>query len=509
MKTINKLIIAGLIILLVSACSDKFLSVVPQDVLTNANFPSNEADAKAALNGVYNVCQSQYTFGGQVIPACLEWDMTGDLYEQDQNQPRVDLAMLNLPADNTYTTGMYQTLYQGIGQANFVIDAVGAMKAIDPTAQSVIIGQAKFLRALYYYTLVNYFGGVSLVLKELDATSNLDVPRSSKDSCWAQIEGDLKDAASVLPPTWSGADAGRATQGAALALLVKTYLWQQKWDSAVSVSEQIINSKVYGLLPKFRDVFEADNGNNKEIVFSTQFSAAQNGIEGMNEDVRTAPRGSSSEYVGRDAWSNFVPEKEWVNAFEKDVQGKIIDQRYWGVIIGPGEAHQEIPGFVMPTDVPNQGTKTGYIITKWWQAASATNVGVDFPVIRYAEVLLNYAEALNEVGRSQDAMKAVNEVRERAGLADKSLNLSKADVLSAIFYEARMGFIYEFYGAFSMLNRRGMFKDFIKTHRADFSQIDYDGKSWLQQSPILLPIPIAAWNVNKALVQNPGYPAFK
>ena len=124
-------------------------------------------------------------------------------------------------------------------------------------------------------------------------------------------------------------------------------------------------------------------------------------------------------------------------------------------------------------------------------------------------MLLNYAEALNEVGRSAEAMEQVNKIRKRAGLSPKALNLPKEKVLDAILHEARMGFIWEPYGAFSTLNRRGRFLDFIKKHNVEYPKMNVENKPWLQTNPIRLPIPLAAWNNNKALVQNPGYPPFK
>src|SRR5690606_33854850 len=118
---------------------------------------------------------------------------------------------------------------------------------------------------------------------------------------------------------------------------------------------------------------------------------------------------------------------------------------------------------------------------------------------------LNYAEALNEVNRGSDAMTEVNRIRERAGLNPKSLSLSKEDVLDAIFYERRMEFLWESAGAFSDLNRRDRFLDFIKDNRPNYEDLDIENKPWLQTKPIRLPIPREAWERNRALEQNPGY----
>ncbi|KAA2242675.1 RagB/SusD family nutrient uptake outer membrane protein [Chitinophaga agrisoli] len=498
-----------LLLIAMASCTSDFLTVTPKDVLTDANFFVTAADAESALIGAYGQLQEESTFGNVVDAANLDWTMSGDLYEQDQNTPRVELEMLSLPANNLYIEQMYTGLYRGVARANFVISRTGKMTGIDAAEQALIVAQAKFLRAIYYYKLVTYFGGVSLVVDELNASSKLDIPRSPAADVWKLIISDLQEAAGVLPVNWSNAnDLGRATKGVALAYLAKCYLWQENWAEAVKASETIISSNAYELLPDFRSVFLETNENNREMVFSTQYASVSNGIEGNQLDVRSAPRGAAPEFIGRGANSNFVPQTAWIDAFEKGLDGKIKDQRYWGVIIGPGEHHQEMTDFVMPLTFPNSYTKTGYIVTKYWQKASVVASGLNAPIVRYAEVLLNYAEALNETNRSQEAMEQVNKIRARAGLDPKPLQLSKAATLDAIFYERRMEFVWEPAGAFSDLNRRNRFMDFIKANRADYNKIDVGSKPWLNQRPILLPIPLGAWNVNKSLTQNPGYPAF-
>lgn len=504
MKTIIKYITAIICVSIVSSCGDEFLTLTPKDQLTDLNFFQTESDAQQALTGVYGQLQPNETYGVSIDAADFEWAMSGDLYEMDGSAARIEIHTLALPASNTKIRDMYQQTYTGVSRANFTISRVSQMEELDADVKEKILAQAKFLRAIYYYRLVNYFGGVPLVLEELDASSEMEIPRATAEEVWAQIETDLTEAISVLPETWEGDDFGRATKGAAQGFLAKAYLWQEKWADVVRVSEEMINSGHYGLVENFRDIFKEENEANEEIVFATQFRGGNDG-EGSNIVYRTAPRGAPSEFTGSGAWSNFVPQGHWVNAFEKDGSGQIIDERYWDVIIGPGEPHQDMPDFVMPTSVPDGWSKTGYITTKYWQKATIGMSGVNAPVLRYAEVLLNYAEALNEVGRSAEAMAQVNLIRQRAELEAKSTALGKDAVLDAIFYERRMEFIWESAGAFSDLNRRGRFIDFIRENRPNFAELNVDSKPWLQTQPILLPIPREAWERNKALEQNPGY----
>ncbi len=486
------------------SCGDDFLTLTPKDLLTDVTFFLTESDAQAALAGVYSVLQREETFSNIRDAADIEWAISGDLYEMDGAVARIELHSLSLPPSNTHIRNAYQGAYQGIGRANVVIGRVGEMKNIDERVKSLILAQAKFLRGLFYYRLVNYFGGVPLITEELNASSNLAIPRASAEEIWQQIETDLKEAAAVLPVAWTGNDIGRAIKTSALGYLVKACLWQQKWNDAVKYSEEIITTGAHDLLPRFRDVFRETNENNKEILFSTQFRPSPDN-EGNSLVIRSAPRGAPSQYTGAGAFSNFVPQKHWVNAFEKDQNGRIKDNRYWDVIIGPGEPHQDMTGFVMPVNVPTGWSRSGYILTKYWQAPVVANAGVNPPLLRFAEALLNYAEALNEVGRSGEAMQLVNRIRTRAGLDPKSLSGAKDQVLDAIYYERRMEFIWEPAGAFSDLNRRGRFIPFIRANRPDFNTLEIDKKPWLSTTPIRFPIPKEAWDKNKALEQNPYY----
>lgn len=504
-KSSIKYVACFFLIATVASCGKDFLTLAPADLLTEETFFITESDAQNSLNGVYAALQSEQSFDNVRDAADIEWQMSGDLYGMDGNLDRVTIASLILPPSNTIIRDVYQSAYQGIGRANITIERVSAMKDLDAGVKSLIIGQAKFLRGLFYYRLVNYFGGVPLVLTELNASSKLEIPRSSAEEVWKQVESDFKDAAANLPAVWSSpSDVGRATKLAALGFLVKANLWQQKWSEAVKNSEDINSANVNDLLPNYRDVFRETNENNKEILFSTQYRAGTDG-EGNNLSTRSAPRGAPSQFTGGTAWSNFVPQIHWVAASEKDQNGRIKDQRYWSTIIGPGEAHQDMPDFVMPIKVPAGWSKTGYIVTKYWQKANLNAQGVNPPILRYAEVLLNYAEALNEVGRSEEAMGLVNRIRIRAGLDSKPLDLAKDKVLDAIYNERRMEFIWEPGGAFSDLNRRGRFIDFIKANRPDFESLNTASKPWLQNNPIRLPIPREAWDNNKSLIQNPGY----
>lgn len=507
MKKLLKNILIGLaLIITMSFCSEDYLTLEPQDTLTDVNFFKTEGDAQAALFGVYSVLTLQNTWGNVHNAAYIEWAMTGDMYEMDRSQARIELHSLRLPASNAHLREIYQGAYQGIARANTVLEKIPEMEALDADTKNLIVAQAQFLRGMFYYNLAQYFGGVPLILEPLDASSDFNILRASREETWQQIIDDFTQAAEVLPLQWEGEDVGRATKTAAWAFLVKSYLWQENWDEVIRYSEFIIDSQQHGLLPNYRDVFREENDNNKEILFSTQFSGIIPGRSNILA-VRSAPRGAPGEFVGGSAWSNYVPNTQWVEDFERDADGNIIDQRYHDTVIGPGEKHQDVD-YILPEEPASSMTMTGYILTKYWFGLSEFIGGSNAPNVRLPEILLAYAEALNEVGRQSEAMEQVNMIRERAQLDPKPLTLSHDEVLDAIFHEYRFEFMWEPTGGFSSLNRRNRFLGFLEENNPLYESLDVENKPWLHTQPILLPIPSAAFENNKALVQNPHYPEF-
>ena len=485
-----------------SSCGNDFLTLTPKDTVTESGFFITEEDANSALAGVYATLQDEAAFANVRNAADIEWAMTGDLYEMDRSANRIELHSLRLPANNTILRDVYSRAYIGISRANVVLERIPQMD-IDQAVKDLILGQALFIRGLYYYNLVHFFGGVPLVTTELIASDDLQIPRATADEIWDQVEKDFLAAADMLPEAWANdADLGRATRTAAWGFLVKAYLWREKWDDAITYSERIINTGRHALIQTgFRDIFREENENNEEILFSTQFST-QTG-EQNNLVARTAPRGAPSIYTGPSAWSNFVPNHQLVDAFEVNKDNSIRDERY-NVIMGPGEIHPE-NGYQLPEVPPAGMTRTGYIVTKYWYMPPVQGSGINAPILRYSEVLLNYAEALNEKGQSQKAMELVNQIRLRAKLDAKPVTLSKSQVLDAIFDERRLEFIWEPTGSFNDLNRSGRFLYFIKKNRPDYGELEVDKKPWLHTTPILFPIPTDAWTKNKALEQNPHY----
>lgn len=178
--------------------------------------------------GAYGALQKEEAFTNVRDAADIEWAISGDMYEMDGSANRIELHSLAFPSTNTILRDMYTAAYLGISRANVVIAKVSAMADGDALAKKQIIGQAKFLRALFYYRLVTYFGGVPLIITPLDASSELQIPRASAAEVWTQIDRDLEEAKVDLPVRWTGNQVGKITSGACKALLGKSFLWQKK-----------------------------------------------------------------------------------------------------------------------------------------------------------------------------------------------------------------------------------------------------------------------------------------
>jgi len=506
-KVIKILLTATVIIATTVACGDEFLELDPVDQVTEAGFFRTEGDADAALASAYDMLQKYGGFENEFLTK-LEWLPVGDM-QMEESPADQALESLEWDVDNGRFSGVWSRHYTGIARANTVIQRIDGVDATDE-AKTLISAQAKFLRALFYFSLARTFGDVPLILEEPTADTDFNVTRAPLSDVWAQVESDLQDAVAGLPVEWDDANKGRASRTSALALLAKVHLYQEDWEQAVQFSEQLINLNVHGLTENYRDAFRKENEHNEEDVFSVQYRDTNAGGWGEGRDghflgSRSAPRGIGTDLAPFGGWSNWVPTEQWVDAFETNDEGEIIDSRYDGMVLGPGETHPEVE-FTMP-DTLNAGfTSTGYVLTKFWFGPNPNNSiysGQNIPVIRYAEVLLNYAEALNEVGRGNDAIDALNIIRARADLEPLSYGMTQDEILDAVFHERRIEMFWE-QSFFSDLNRRGRYMDFIRENRPDYDELPTDAP-YLQQSPIRFPIPLNELDNNPNMTQNEGY----
>ncbi|MBN8820797.1 MULTISPECIES: RagB/SusD family nutrient uptake outer membrane protein [unclassified Spirosoma] len=481
--------ILALLLLLATGCREDFINLNPINAGSTDQFYKSANDMTNAINAVYAVLQSNgiansyYDFGD--LP-------TDDAYASSNAcvAGHCDFDNLAVLPSGSVASGIltsrWTDAYKGIYRANIVLNRITSVQ-MDETRKGRIIGEAKFLRAFYYFTLVQTFGDVPLVTKELASPSDATTfGREPVAKVYAQIQQDLTEAASALPATYATADAGRATSGAANGLLGRVLLFQGKFSEALPLLKAVIDSKAYQLLPTYEDVFSPTKGNNAEILFSIQYVRGGVG-EGNLLTYQFAPEnsGNSVQIGGGNGSSRPTPDIE--GAFEAGDLRKAIT-------ISPGYT----------TD---QGVKVDASwIRKFYDAGLVARGegSVDYPILRYSDVLLMYAECLNETGNSNDGLTYLNTVRRRAGIPAK-IGLSQTELRIAIEQERRVELAFE-----------GLrFFDLIRTNRAIpvlnayFSKykIQYQGVTLqFQEYQKVFPIPQDQIDVNPSkITQNRGY----
>ena len=310
----------------------------------------------------------------------------------------------NITPSNAAVEALWKRYYDGIFKCNVVTDGLPESNtAVSADVRQQVLGQARFLRAYYYFQLTTIYGRIPLRVK-VETPEELQSPARDQADIYAQIEADCQAAATALPAAWTGADLGRATKGAALALLAKTYLYEKKWALAASTAQQV-TALGYTLLPVFADNFRAATKNNAESIFSVQHTSNLSPSQGNNLNQWFAPR-------QQNGYGFFYPTKSLVNNFEQTSAG-VVDPR---LDYSVGRAGQSF--FGVPFDTT--WSTTGYLSKKHLQPLSevpTTTKGdgnLNYQAIRYGEVLLIEAEASNEAGNSAAALVALNKVRKRA-----------------------------------------------------------------------------------------------
>lgn len=403
--------------LIFTGCED-FLDKNLQGELTQDLFPTTESDALLATNAVYSTLREwHYHSGGYPI-----LDVMSDDAHKGSN-PNDQLPTLG-PYDNFQMTttqdGLdrwWNTLYEGIKLANVVIDLVPEI-TMDEQLQNRYLAEAKFLRGLYYFDLVRAWGGVPKVIS-IDPPLKLE--RSTSEEIYELIESDLLFAIGILPEKseQESSDIGRATKGAAKALLSKVYLFQNDFSNAKEYAIQVINSEEYALEARYEDANSKNGENGVESVFEIGAMEISGGEGPGNQYANTqGVRGTPNR-----GWGFNRPSIDLRNAFETGDPrldatiielGEVLD----GVeILGDGTTLDEVTdeeGNVIEIESYNQkvwipGTTT---ITQW---------GHNRRIIRYADVLLIAAETLNELGKPDSALIFLNQVRNRAREGNSSI----------------------------------------------------------------------------------------
>ena len=500
MKTNKFYISLVLILLMVASCTKDVLEVSSTTKISAETFWKTESDAILAIDGVYNSLQD---YASNV----LYLDVVAD--NAYGNYPWEGFKAI---ADGTHDVwgpwaigGFWRQLFRGIGRANVVIDNIDGVD-MDEALKTRIKGEATFLRAYFYFTLTDMYGGVPLIL-ESPKLEHGQLPRDTKEVVVAQILKDLDAAAGMLPDTQS--DVGRVTKGAAVALKARVLLYNEKWSEAAQAANQVMGMG-YSLNSSYRDIFMEENENNQEVIFDAQYISPD---QGNFYELYIGAIGTGQ------GWSSIVPLPELVDdyhmtdgkstgdspLYDANNPYKNRDPRLKQSIFVPGTVANGVP-------FENLTTYTGYAFKKYTPFDETTIVaatpyptttGLNVILLRYADILLMYAEAQNEAsGPDASVYAALNEIRSRpsVNMPDIPTGLSQSEMREVIRHERRIELAME-----------GL--RYSDVRRWKIAEQVMDGindpggtRSFNPARDYLWPIPGAEFDIEGTqLEQNPGY----
>jgi starch-binding outer membrane protein, SusD/RagB family len=490
------------------SCSDK-LDLQPVGSLAAGNFYKTEADAIASVSACYNTL---LRIGGQGNGTDTGWQPIGDLWSSDV-EPHADIVdyaqiqqYILIPNNQTVRT-QWRIGYAGIYLANLALQKIPDIQ-MDETLKTRLLAEAKFVRAWWYFRLVNQFGNIPLVLEPL-ATDQLYVAQSTKQNIYNQIEKDLLEAAAVLPVKYTGANIGRVTKGAAEIYLAELYMWQKKWAEAKTKLDGI-HTMGYGLVDNYLDLFIGKADNSKEGIWEIQYTANTGLNIGNRNTVLFAP--NAEGYVPNGGWGWTRPTPDIVAEFEVSPKE---DPRLSFSIFRKGDVF-EGKVFVDKVNGTGLGHRKFTISAAMGSETSGQfQTGANLILYRYADALLMTAEVLNELGNQDLAVDYINMVRARPSVDMPPLTKgkSKAEVFEAIRHERRVELCFESKTGFD-LRRWGIAESFLKSPNRWQNNTtinpQYGGNFFKFTSPKdeLLPIPQLEIDMAQGtLVQNPGHSA--
>jgi hypothetical protein len=509
-KFLKHFIILVTLCVSLTQCKKSLLTIDPTIPISSVdNYYQNEAEAVLAVNATYTPLSAIYNGAA--------WHL-GDIMSDDADLggggggdgiETAELDNFSMNSFNPIINLMWAQCYFGILRANLVLDRVPQVPVMSEPVRKRSLGEGRFLRALYYYHLVRLFGDVPLYTNVITAVEASNIARSPKQQVYDQIIADLKEAEILLPvknPYTSNnitfPNEGRATAGAAKGLLASVYLTLgDKVNAAIKSKEVIDNKALYGydLWADYADNFKLENENGKESLFEVQYRSGGGTFQdfGAGSKMNTffGPRAQNVVQTSGYGWN--VPTKDFVDQYERTgtTYSTITDKRRNRTTWIPGDSYGT---YTQPVQLV--GSPYGFNVKKYFipidnttgddgQWRSALNV----PIMRYAEVLLIYAEAAGPAMGKPYA----DQVRTRAGLAVLPGNLSETQWLAAMYKERRMELGFEMHRWYDLLRHPDP-NYFITVMTAA-------GKTNIKQKHRYMPIPQAERDKNTNLTQNDGY----
>jgi hypothetical protein len=468
------------------SCENHFLDEEAKDFLSPSNFYQSEADATAALMATYANLRGTYNQNMYFL-ADLPSEQTNP--GTGNNIDRTNIDNFQFEPTNTITTNTWNESYVTINRANAVIGRVPGITMAEDR-KNAIIGEARFLRALSYFHLVRLFGAVPIRLQETTSLTGLDIARSPVEDVYGLIISDLKEAETTLPDQQTGLNLGRASKGAASTLLAYVYLTKKDWTNAAAKAREVIDKAStygYSLFANFADLWKISNENKHEHIFMCQYQSGPEGLGSQYNHFFTS-RQANAILVGGSGYAIHLVENAFWKSFDStdtrrdaSILSSFTDPKTQKLITYPSTLLSELSIF------------------KYYDPASfaRNNNNNNYPILRFADVLLIHAEALNEgAGPSAQAYESINKIRRRAKLADLKTGLTQQQFREAVLQERSWEFAFE--------SRR--FFDLIRSETL-IPVMTAAGKRPLPKN-LLYPIPQREIDINNKIEQadqNPGY----
>jgi hypothetical protein len=420
-------------LILFTAC-DSLLDVDPSDRYSTKTFWKTEEHAKAGLTGCYRALhpwRAVHFYEFDMITAnAMPYNEANGTQAIGKGEHLSITPLIDLLWDNCYA---------GIGRTNTFLDNIDGV-TMDDNLRSRMTGEAKFLRAFFYFNLVDKYGGVPLITDTPNSEKHATLPRSAKEDVVEQILKDLTEASSVLPNAYTGSDLGRATKGAALALKARVLLYNERWSEAAETAKAVMDLDVYSLFDDYRYFSSEANKHNVEVIFDVESSLPDFQTTNDQDIFRLNRPAPLKELVdqyqmkdGKSIWESplYDPEKPYENRDPRlHYTITVIGYPYNGKLITKQD--------VMTTGF---GSKKYTTYRDDVEIPLVERSAFNAILIRYAEVLLTYAEARNEAaGPDASVYDAINQIRGRKGveMPDVQTGLTKEELRKAIRLERRI-----------------------------------------------------------------------
>lgn len=497
LQNVSRFLVCMALLFFISGC-EKFLEEPDKSNFTLENYFTKPAHAESSVNAIYDALKPVTSGGFNGAPFMMLEFATGLANtELGQAQSSINVRNLINNSDNEYGNSYWINYYRGIANANLAIAKIPGI-TMDEIAKKKFIGEARFLRAYYYYSLVRMFGKILLTTVPIDLNSTeLYGSQATEEEVYTQIVSDLTEAEKAGLPYIDAR--GRVSMGAVKSLLSSVYLTMagfplskgaEYYKKSADKAKEVIDSKEYSLFTSYDDLHSVSKKNSGENIFMIQFAAS---LQPSNWQTSIIPYNQGISAYSDETGAIFA-NKEFVESYEK------------------GDKRVEEKQFYYRTyTLSDNRAKTvdlgGYYIFKLFDTdahLSTTSSGLNWPVMRFAEVLLIYAEAVNEFsGISADAYNAVNLIRKRANLPELA-GLTKEQFREAVWRERWFELSFENKTWFDMVRLRKAFN--VATRRFDeFVGHKFSYGPVLKARELLFPIPTGEIRNNKNLVQNSGY----